>query len=65
MLVSEVVRRTGGGPYVFLGVWKAGGIATTFAEEFFLNAPRTLDFFVTSLSISDPEEAVLSALELR
>lgn len=64
VLVSDVVRRTGGGPYVDLGSWKAGGIAT-FAVGAFLNAPKTLDFFVTSLSISDPDEDALSALELR
>lgn len=62
--VSDVVRRTGGGPYVVLGCWKAGGIAT-FAVGAFLNAPNMLDFFVTSLSISEPDEDALSALELR
>jgi len=63
-LVSDVVRRVGGGPYDILGGWNAGGI-TTFAVGAFLNAPKTLDFFVISLSISDPDEDALCALELR
>lgn len=41
-LVSDVVRRVGGGPYDILGGWNAGGI-TTFAVGAFLNAPKTLD----------------------
>lgn len=56
--------RLGGGPYDVLSGWNAGGIAT-FAVGAFLNAPKTLDFFVTSLSISDPDEDALSALVLR
>lgn len=63
VLVSDVVRRVGGGPNDdALGGWNAEGIATTFATGAFLNAPKTLDFFVTSLSISDPGK---DALELR
>lgn len=65
-LVSDVVRREGGGPNDdALGGWNAGGIDTKFDTGAFLNAPKTLDFFVTSLSISDPDEDALSALELR
>jgi len=66
LLVSDIVRRVGGGPNdAAFGGWNAGGIATMFAAGDFLNAPKTLDFFVTSLSISDPGEGALAVLELR
>lgn len=64
-LVSDVVRRGGGANDDALGGWNAGGIFAKFDTGAFLNAPKTLDFFVTSLSISDPDEDALSALELR
>lgn len=65
-LVSDVVRRVGGGPNDdALGVWNAGGIAATLVTGVFLNAPKTLDFLVTSLSISDPGKDAPTVLELR
>lgn len=63
--VSDVVRRGGGPNDDDDGAWNAGGIATTLATGDFLNAPKTLDFFVTSLSISDPGMDALKAREGR
>lgn len=43
-LVSDVVRRVGGGPNdAALGGWNAGGIDAKFDTGTFLNAPKTLD----------------------
>lgn len=64
--VSDIARRVGGGANDDDGgAWNAGGIATTFDTGDFLNAPKTLDFFVTSLSISAPGIDTLEAREGR